>query len=197
MLERYDRLKRRRGALDFNDLEARRGSGARRTQHVREVFQKRFDLVLVDEFQDTNPLQARIIWRFVRPDRSNLCVVGDPKQSIYRFRDADVSGLRGVLSRAPRAEDADLEFSQSRPASSITPTASVRRLSKPPSCGMMRSCPSAKRIRAAIRWSDWTCERPRELAALDSWPKWSAGFRFRRWRCSCARSAATRSGSRR
>lgn len=100
VLSRYDRLKRRRGALDFNDLEA----GADRAlehSHVREAFQKRFELVLVDEFQDTNPVQARIIWRFVRSDASNLCVVGDPKQSIYRFRDADVSVFEDLCSRLP------------------------------------------------------------------------------------------------
>ena len=90
VLDRYDRLKRRRGVLDFNDLE-RGADRALEHQAVREAFQKRFDLVLVDEFQDTNAVQARIILRFVKPDFSNLCVVGDPKQSIYRFRDADVS----------------------------------------------------------------------------------------------------------
>lgn len=90
VLERYERLKRRRGVLDFNDLEA----GADRAldhENVRRSFQGRFDLLLVDEFQDTNPVQARIVWRLARPDASNLCVVGDPKQSIYRFRDADVT----------------------------------------------------------------------------------------------------------
>ena len=99
-MERYDRLKRRRGALDFNDLE----HGADRALEnpaVREAYQRRFDLVLIDEFQDTNPVQARIILRFVKPDRSNLCVVGDPKQSIYRFRDADVSVFEDFCSKLP------------------------------------------------------------------------------------------------
>ena len=89
-LDRYERLKRRRGALDFNDLE-RGADRALDVKEIREAFHRRFDLVLVDEFQDTNPVQARILKRFMRPDASNLCVVGDPKQSIYRFRDADVS----------------------------------------------------------------------------------------------------------
>jgi ATP-dependent exoDNAse (exonuclease V) beta subunit len=90
VLERYQRAKRRNGALDFNDLEL----GAERAlahAEVRRAFRDRFDLVLVDEFQDTNPVQARIIRAFCREDLSNLCVVGDPKQSIYRFRDADVT----------------------------------------------------------------------------------------------------------
>ncbi len=100
VLDRYDRLKRRRGALDFNDLE-RGADRALEIASVREALQKRFDLVLVDEFQDTNPLQARIILRFVRPDASNLCVVGDPKQSIYRFRDADVTVFEDFCSQLP------------------------------------------------------------------------------------------------
>jgi DNA helicase-2/ATP-dependent DNA helicase PcrA len=100
VVERYDRLKRRRGALDFNDLE-RGADRALEHAHVRAAFQKRFQLVLVDEFQDTNPLQAKIILRFVKPDFSNLCVVGDPKQSIYRFRDADVSVFEEFCAKLP------------------------------------------------------------------------------------------------
>ncbi|MCM2323836.1 MAG: UvrD-helicase domain-containing protein [Oligoflexia bacterium] len=113
VLGRFDRLKRRRGALDFSDLE----QGADRAlehAHVREAFQRRFDLVLVDEFQDTNPLQARIILRFCRPDTSNLCVVGDPKQSIYRFRDADVTVFEEFCRKLPSRHVLSWNF-RSRP----------------------------------------------------------------------------------
>jgi ATP-dependent exoDNAse (exonuclease V) beta subunit len=100
VIDRYERLKRRQGRVDFDDLE----KGADRAlefPHVRESYRKRFDLVLVDEFQDTNPIQSRIITRFVKQDFSNLVVVGDPKQSIYRFRDADVSVFEEFCSRLP------------------------------------------------------------------------------------------------
>ncbi len=100
VLERYERLKKRRGAVDFNDLE-RGADRALEYPEVRADYQKRFDLVLVDEFQDTNPLQAKIILRFVKPEASNLCVVGDPKQSIYRFRDADVSVFEDFCRQLP------------------------------------------------------------------------------------------------
>ncbi|MCC7442745.1 MAG: UvrD-helicase domain-containing protein [Bdellovibrionales bacterium] len=98
--ERYARLKRRRGALDFEDLEscARR---ALREAPVRAAYHRRFELVLVDEFQDTNLVQAEVLWAFARPDQSNLCVVGDPKQSIYRFREADVSVFEELCARLP------------------------------------------------------------------------------------------------
>lgn len=100
VVDRYERLKLRQGALDFNDLE-RGADRALESPSVREAYHRRFDLVLVDEFQDTNPLQAKIILRLARPDLSNLCVVGDPKQSIYRFRDADVSVFEEFCSRMP------------------------------------------------------------------------------------------------
>jgi len=98
IIDKYERLKRRRGMLDFNDLER----GAARVlakPEIRASYQARFELVLIDEFQDTNPLQGDILWSFARPDQSNLCVVGDPKQSIYRFRDADVSVFEEFCAR--------------------------------------------------------------------------------------------------
>jgi ATP-dependent helicase/nuclease subunit A len=112
-LDRYERAKRRRGALDFDDLE-RGADRALEHAHVRARFRERFDLVLVDEFQDTNPVQARVIWRFVRPDASNLVVVGDPKQSIYRFRDADVSVFEQFCARLPERRSLTWNF-RSRP----------------------------------------------------------------------------------
>ncbi len=113
VIERFQRLKRRRGALDFSDLE-RCADRALEHPHVRESFHRRFDLVLIDEFQDTNPVQARILWRFARPDQSNLCVVGDPKQSIYRFRDADVSVFEECCARLPHRLSLSRNF-RSRP----------------------------------------------------------------------------------
>jgi ATP-dependent exoDNAse (exonuclease V) beta subunit len=113
VIEKYQRLKQRQGSIDFNDLEL----GADRAlqfENVREAYQSRFDLVLVDEFQDTNPLQASIISRMVKPDLSNLCVVGDPKQSIYRFRDADVTVFEEFCSRMPLQQSLTWNF-RSRP----------------------------------------------------------------------------------
>ncbi|MEO5969679.1 MAG: UvrD-helicase domain-containing protein [Bdellovibrionia bacterium] len=100
VLERYDRMKRRQGRLDFDDLE-RGADRALEFDTVRDAYHRRFDLVLVDEFQDTNPVQSRIIWRFIKVDLSNVCVVGDPKQSIYRFRDADVTVFEEFCNKLP------------------------------------------------------------------------------------------------
>jgi len=90
LLKYYSLLKKKEGVLDFNDLEIFADEVLENTC-VQNYYHKKLDLILIDEFQDTNPLQAKILWKLARKDRSNLCVVGDPKQSIYRFRDADVS----------------------------------------------------------------------------------------------------------
>ncbi len=113
VLDRYERLKRRRGALDFNDLE-RGADRALEHEAIRQAYHSRFALVMVDEFQDTNPLQASIIRRFCKPDGSNLCVVGDPKQSIYRFRDADVSVFEEFCSKLSERHSLTWNF-RSRP----------------------------------------------------------------------------------
>jgi ATP-dependent helicase/nuclease subunit A len=92
----YEQIKRGRSAVDFDDLEllardllAERGS-------VRAAWSDRFELIMVDEFQDTNPRQLDVLMAL---ERRNLFTVGDELQSIYGFRHADVR-----LFRARRAE---------------------------------------------------------------------------------------------
>jgi ATP-dependent helicase/nuclease subunit A len=95
----YEELKRSRAAVDFDDLELRALELLRTRQGVRAAWSERFELVMVDEFQDTNPRQLAILRAL---DRGNLFTVGDELQSIYGFRDADVR-----LFRARRAELAE------------------------------------------------------------------------------------------
>src|SRR5688500_16025944 len=95
---RYERLKAEHGALDFLDLLLRARNLVRDRDEVRRHFQERFTCLFVDEFQDTDPLQAELLlllaaddpgerdWTRVRPVPGKLFIVGDPKQSIYRFR---------------------------------------------------------------------------------------------------------------
>ncbi|HEY3613027.1 MAG TPA: UvrD-helicase domain-containing protein, partial [Gaiellales bacterium] len=79
-------------ALDFDDLQERACELLARPD-VGEAVRERFDLVLVDEFQDTNGLQCRLLDALVGPD-SHRVFVGDASQSIYRFRYADVELFR-------------------------------------------------------------------------------------------------------
>ena len=91
------------GLLDFSDLLGRLRDLLRTDLEARRLLQRRFRYLLVDEFQDTDPLQAEIVfylcekeptaddWRKVVLTPGKLFVVGDPKQSIYRFRRADIA----------------------------------------------------------------------------------------------------------
>ena len=101
-------MKAKAGALDFLDLLLIARDLVRDNRQVREGFQQRFKRIFVDEFQDTDPLQAEILlllaaddpgetdWRRAKPLPGRLFLVGDPKQSIYRFRRADVAIYRDV-----------------------------------------------------------------------------------------------------
>ena len=101
-LEYYRELKDERSKLNFQDLLLRAASLLRDNPEVRCYFQERFTHLLVDEFQDTDPIQAEIMfyltgtdlaeknWRRLIPRPGSLFVVGDPRQSIYRFRRADI-----------------------------------------------------------------------------------------------------------
>lgn len=88
--EAYARRKERRGALDFEDLQVKTFQLLQRDAAVREEYRRRFRVVMVDEFQDTNPLQKELVSLLCGPDQ-RLFLVGDPKQSIYLFRGADVA----------------------------------------------------------------------------------------------------------
>ena len=104
----YETAKAKAGALDFLDLLLKGRDLIRDNAEVRSTFQRRFKRIFVDEFQDTDPLQAEILlllgaddpaatnWRETRPVAGKLFLVGDPKQSIYRFRRADVGIYRSV-----------------------------------------------------------------------------------------------------
>jgi ATP-dependent exoDNAse (exonuclease V) beta subunit len=113
-IERYEALKAKAGALDFLDLLLGARNLVRDNPAVRRGFQSRFKRIFVDEFQDSDPLQAEILlllaadnseetdWRQARPVPGRLFLVGDPKQSIYRFRRADVGVYRDVCRQLER-----------------------------------------------------------------------------------------------
>jgi len=99
----YEKVKARHRAVDQVDLLLCLRNLLQSDREVRRDLQSLFDHVFVDEFQDTDPLQAEIVlylcedgavaedWRDVRLAAGKLTLVGDPKQSIYRFRRADIS----------------------------------------------------------------------------------------------------------
>ncbi|HEY5287323.1 MAG TPA: UvrD-helicase domain-containing protein [Solirubrobacteraceae bacterium] len=95
LLERFGRSyaqrKRTRGALDFDDLELDARALLQAHADVRDSWAERFQLLMVDEFQDSNPRQLQVLAAL---DRDNLFTVGDELQSIYGFRHADVGLFR-------------------------------------------------------------------------------------------------------
>lgn len=94
----YQQLKDDRNALDFDDLEQGALSLLRENDSVRERWQRDVKAVLVDEFQDTNGRQGDLV-TLLNGDGGKLFIVGDAKQSIYRFRGADVTVFRTERER--------------------------------------------------------------------------------------------------
>ena len=121
----YESLKAKEGALDFLDLLLRARNLVVASAEVRGHFQRRFKRIFVDEFQDTDPLQAELLlllasadagetdWTRVRPVPGKLFIVGDPKQSIYRFRRADVGVYQRVRDQLVAAGAMPLELHRS------------------------------------------------------------------------------------
>ena len=126
VVDYYRELKQRAGRLDFLDLLLTARNLVRDNAAVRTELQSRFTHIFVDEFQDTDPLQAEILlllaaadpaatsWLEVRPHPGKLFIVGDPKQSIYRFRRADVALYqeikRRLLERGAALEHLSVSF---------------------------------------------------------------------------------------
>ena len=106
---RLEETKRQLAALDFDDLQIR----ALKLLEQPEVLLRasvRYKFFLVDEFQDTNPLQRDLMERLALKNRTdaNLFIVGDPKQSIYGFRGADVDVFREMTEALIKAAGAEL-----------------------------------------------------------------------------------------
>jgi ATP-dependent helicase/nuclease subunit A len=110
-ISEYEHRKERAGYLDFLDLLIRVRNLVQTNESIRASLQQRIERIFVDEFQDTDPLQAEILmllaaddpketdWRQVVLVAGKLFIVGDPKQSIFRFRRADVKLYDEVKQR--------------------------------------------------------------------------------------------------
>ena len=118
----YAEQRRADGRADFHDLLVWARDLLRDRVDVRDHFRRRFTHLMIDESQDTDPIQAEIAmflaeevpegagdsgrptsWEGISPERGKLFVVGDPKQSIYRFRRADVEQMRLMQERMAQA----------------------------------------------------------------------------------------------
>lgn len=119
----YEKVKARRQAVDSIDLLLKLRDLLRNHKPSRAFYQGLFDHVFVDEFQDTDPLQAEILlylcehapvadrWQDVVLGKGRLTIVGDPKQSIYRFRRADVAMYEQIRQQIALQEHVSIRLS--------------------------------------------------------------------------------------
>jgi DNA helicase-2/ATP-dependent DNA helicase PcrA len=104
----YERRLLAAAAVDFGNLLLKAVELLERDPALAERLARRFEQVLVDEFQDTNPVQYRLV-RMLSAHHRNLCVVGDDDQSIYGWRGADVRNILGFEKDHPDARVVKLE----------------------------------------------------------------------------------------
>jgi len=108
VFERYEEILSKGAALDFDDLLLKTHQLLVESPTAAEIYQTRFQYFMVDEFQDTNVAQYSIAKTITETSR-NLCVVGDPDQSIYSWRNADIRNILSFQSDFPEAKILPLE----------------------------------------------------------------------------------------
>ena len=103
-LHEYELYKKKRGLIDYTDMETY-VSSLLRVETVRETLREELDLLLVDEFQDTSPIQLDIFLQISQLSRHSIWV-GDPKQSIYGFRGAEPALMQAIIRATGGVKDA-------------------------------------------------------------------------------------------
>ena len=104
----YEELLTRNNALDFDDLLMKSVQLLREFPEVQKKYQDRYQYIMVDEFQDTNIAQYRLA-RLLAEAHHNICVVGDPDQSIYSWRSADIRNILSFQQDYPKAKTIALD----------------------------------------------------------------------------------------
>jgi DNA helicase II / ATP-dependent DNA helicase PcrA len=108
LYEEYRKELRRANALDFDDLLLDAVRLLKSASQVREYYNRRFQYLLIDEYQDTNRPQYELM-RMLAGDRHNVCAVGDEDQSIYSWRGADIRNILEFEQDFPEAKIVRLE----------------------------------------------------------------------------------------
>jgi DNA helicase II / ATP-dependent DNA helicase PcrA len=106
---RYQKKKKATNSMDFDDLLEKTLSMLRQHDRIAEFYRRQFQFILVDEYQDTNKIQADLIDTLAR-DHRNLMVVGDDAQSIYSWRGANFQNILEFPKRYPDAQVFKIEM---------------------------------------------------------------------------------------
>ncbi|SDY15871.1 DNA helicase PcrA [Thermoactinomyces sp. DSM 45892] len=106
--EKYQHKLKTNESLDFDDLLMKAVELLSTVPEVREFYQRKFQYIHVDEYQDTNHVQYTLV-KLLAEHHQNVCVVGDSDQSIYRFRGADISNILNFERDYPQATMIKLE----------------------------------------------------------------------------------------
>jgi DNA helicase-2/ATP-dependent DNA helicase PcrA len=108
VIRKYQEILKENNAVDFGDLLLLTYELFKNHETFTDDFQDRYRFVLVDEYQDTNPVQYKLL-RLITQKYRNLCVVGDEDQSIYRWRGADIRNILDFEKDFPEAKVVKLE----------------------------------------------------------------------------------------
>lgn len=106
--KRYEEVLKKNNAMDFDDLLLNTVRLFRENEETLSKYRKRFRYVMVDEYQDTNRIQYRLI-KMLAEEHKNLCVVGDDDQCIYQWRGADISNILNFEKDFPGTKVVKLE----------------------------------------------------------------------------------------
>src|ERR1700736_2032255 len=106
---RYDKKKKATNSMDFDDLLEKTLSMLKQHENVASFYRRQFQFILVDEYQDTNKIQADLIDTLAR-DHRNVMVVGDDAQSIYSWRGANFKNILEFPKRYPDAQVFKIEM---------------------------------------------------------------------------------------
>jgi len=107
--ERYEKKKKATNSMDFDDLLQKTLSMFQQHERIAEVYRRQFQFILVDEYQDTNKIQADLVDLLAR-DHHNVMVVGDDAQSIYSWRGANFQNILEFPKRYPDAQVFKIEM---------------------------------------------------------------------------------------
>jgi DNA helicase-2/ATP-dependent DNA helicase PcrA len=107
--ERYEKKKKATNSLDFDDLLQKTLSMFQQHERIADVYRRQFQFILVDEYQDTNKIQADLVDLLAR-DHRNVMVVGDDAQSIYSWRGANFQNILEFPKRYPDARVFKIEM---------------------------------------------------------------------------------------